>query len=179
MLARVLHRHGIAATIYEAEASASARTQGGMLDIHEYNGQLALKTAGLYEEFRGIIHAGGEATRMVDPQGKILLDQPDDGSGARPEVPRGELRRILLESLPEATVKWGRKLTNVRLLGDGRYSLASRGRLEHDDEPSGGRGRRVVQGQAAPVGCNAEIYRQSCEGSTRFRSDIAGSGNPV
>jgi len=124
VLARVLYLHGIPATIYEADASAMARPQGGMLDIHEHNGQFALKAAGLYDEFRGIIHAGGEASRMVDRHGNVLLDQQDDGSGARPEVPRGELRRILLESLPDGTVKWGQRLIDARSLGDGQHLLA-------------------------------------------------------
>ncbi|XXY44348.1 NAD(P)/FAD-dependent oxidoreductase [Sorangium sp. So ce269] len=122
-LARVLHVHGIRATVYEADASAEARPQGGMLDIHDYNGQLALEAAGLFDELRRIVHEGGEAMRMVDPQGTVLLDQPDDGTGVRPEVLRGDLRRILLDSLPPDTVQWGRKLTGVRALGDAKHEL--------------------------------------------------------
>ncbi|MCF3132704.1 FAD-dependent oxidoreductase [Streptomyces olivochromogenes] len=122
-LARVLHLHGIPATIYEAETSADARTQGGQLDIHEYNGQLALEAAGLTDEFRAIIHEGGEAVRVLDQHGAVLLDQPDDGTGGRPEVLRGDLRRILLNSLPGEMIQWGHKVTSVRPLGDGRHEL--------------------------------------------------------
>ncbi len=120
-LARILDVHGIAATVYEAEASANARAQGGMLDIHDYNGQLALKAAGLYEKFLEIIHAGGQSARVLDKEGNVLFDEPDDGTGGRPEVPRGGLRRILVGSLPADTVRWGQKVTAVSPLGSGRH----------------------------------------------------------
>jgi 2-polyprenyl-6-methoxyphenol hydroxylase-like FAD-dependent oxidoreductase len=122
-LARVLHVLGIAATIYEAEASANARAQGGLLDIHEYNGQLALKAAGLFEKFLEIILAGAEAQRVLDKDGNVLLDEPDKGNGGRPEVHRGDLRRILLDSLPADTIRWGHKLRAVSPLGGGRHVL--------------------------------------------------------
>ena len=122
-LARVLHVHGIAATVFEADASAAARTQGGMLDIHDCDGQLALKAAGLFDEFRRIVHEGGEASRVLDRHGTVLLDERGDGTGGRPEVHRGELRRILLESLPDGTVQWGRKVTVIRPLSDGKHEV--------------------------------------------------------
>ena len=122
-LARVLHVHGIAATVYEADASPDARAQGRMLDIHEHNGQLALKDAGLFEAFLTLIHAGGQATRVLDRDGRVLFEDHDDGTGGRPEVSRGDLRRMLLDSLPPGTVRWGCKLTEAAPLGDGRHRL--------------------------------------------------------
>ncbi|MGJ6965848.1 FAD-dependent oxidoreductase [Streptosporangium sp. G11] len=122
-LARVLHVHGIPSTIYEAEPSAEARTQGGQLDIHRDDGQLALEAAGLTDEFRAIVHDGAEASRVLDQHGTVLLDDPDDGTAGRPEVLRGDLRRILLDSLPDQVVQWGRKVTDVQPLGDGRHEL--------------------------------------------------------
>ncbi len=122
-LARVLHLHGIAATVYEADASPAARAQGGLLDIHDYNGQRALEAAGLMAEFRDIVLEGRQALRVLEPGGRVVLDHADDGTGGRPEVHRAELRRILLESLPAGTVRWGRKLDAVRPLDAGRHEL--------------------------------------------------------
>lgn len=122
-LARVLQVHGIPVTVYEAESSAGARTQGGMLDIHDYNGQLALEAAGLMDEFRAIVLEGRQAMRVLESDGTVMFEQGDDGMGGRPEVQRGELRQVLLDSLPVGTVRWGRKVSGTRALGEGRHEV--------------------------------------------------------
>jgi 2-polyprenyl-6-methoxyphenol hydroxylase-like FAD-dependent oxidoreductase len=124
MLARVLHVHGISSTVYEADAGPDARTQGGMLDIHVHDGQLALRSAGLYDQFAALIQPGGQATRVLDSHGAVLFEQADDGTGGRPEVLRGALRSLLLASLPADTVRWGCKVQTVTALGGGRHALA-------------------------------------------------------
>ncbi|WP_135454750.1 NAD(P)/FAD-dependent oxidoreductase [Mycobacterium sp. DL99] len=122
-LARVLHVAGVRATIYEAEASAGARTQGGQLDLHEEDGQRALEMAGLTEQYRGIIHLGGGARRIYDISGQVVVEVPDDGSMTRPESLRGDIRRILLGSLPADVVQWNKKLTAATPVGAGRHRL--------------------------------------------------------
>ncbi|MFF0463105.1 FAD-dependent oxidoreductase [Streptomyces mexicanus] len=122
-LARALHVHGIEAAVFERDASPGARAQGGMLDIHDDSGQEALRTAGLHERFLGSVHEGGQATRVLDKDAVVHLDEPDDGTGERPEVDRGVLRDLLLGSLPDGTVRWNAKVTGARPLGGGRHEV--------------------------------------------------------
>ncbi|WP_028049632.1 NAD(P)/FAD-dependent oxidoreductase [Cellulomonas sp. URHD0024] len=112
--ARVLHTNGVAATIFELEPSRQARVQGGMLDIHEYNGQEAIRAAGLWEPFAAIVHPGGEAMRILDHTGAVLREEEDQGQLSRPEVDRGQLRDLLIDSLPADAIHWGCKVTAVR-----------------------------------------------------------------
>ncbi|WP_201452723.1 FAD-dependent oxidoreductase [Streptomyces sp. HM190] len=121
--ARVLHVNGIESAIFELEASAAARVQGGMLDIHENNGQKALHAAGLHDDFLKIVHEGGQAMRLLGPDGTVHVAEEDDGTGGRPEVDRGDLRDLLLGSLPDGTIHWGRKVTGAWALGDGRHEV--------------------------------------------------------
>jgi 2-polyprenyl-6-methoxyphenol hydroxylase-like FAD-dependent oxidoreductase len=183
-LARVLHVHGIAATVYEAETSANARGQGGLLDIHEYNGQLALKAAGLFEEFRGLIQAEAESQCVLDKDANVLLYQPDKGNGGRPEVPRGELRRILLESLPAGMVRWGHKITVASSLGDGRHEVTfANGSTVTTDVLVGADGAwskvRPLLSDSKPAYAGTafiETFLFNCETRHRASAEAVGSG---
>lgn len=108
-LARVLHVNGIDAVVYEREPSRDARGQGGMLDLHSGTGQRALREAGLLDQFQAIARPEGQDLRLLEPDGTLLLqeDTPDDAALERPEVDRADLRDLLLDSLPEHTVRWG------------------------------------------------------------------------
>nr|POE75613.1 monooxygenase asqm [Quercus suber] len=119
-LARLLHtaeNENISVTIFEAETSLNFRSQGGTLDLHNDTGLAALKAAGLIPDFQKHARYDGEAFKIADK--KLLCYVKQDGSkqdswgSGRPEIDRAELRRLLLESLPEGTVKWGHKLLQI------------------------------------------------------------------
>ncbi|WP_407542477.1 NAD(P)/FAD-dependent oxidoreductase (plasmid) [Deinococcus radiomollis] len=124
VLARVLYVHGIETAVYELDVSATARVQGGMLDIHIESGQAALHAAGLYDAFRALIHVGGDGMRILDNHATLYLDDKggqDDSE--RPEIRRQDLRDLLLNSLPQGTVRWGSKVTAVHTLRNGQHQV--------------------------------------------------------
>jgi 2-polyprenyl-6-methoxyphenol hydroxylase-like FAD-dependent oxidoreductase len=124
VLARILQTHGVPTTVYELDPTPIARSQGGSLDIHEESGQLALREAGLYAEFRRHTHPGGEAMRVLDKTATVrLADEPAGGDGGRPEIDRTDLRDMLLASLDPGRVVWNSKVTATTTLDDGRHEL--------------------------------------------------------
>lgn len=118
MLARLLHLGGIQATVFEGEASANVRGQGGSLDLHTSSGLAAVKEAGLWDIFLSHARYDGQYMAIVDKALHYYIVRGADAEsnvafGERPEIDRVKLREILLDSLPEGTVKWGHRVQKI------------------------------------------------------------------
>lgn len=122
-LARVLHLHGIASTVYEREGHPLERPQGGSLDLHEGSGLLALERAGLLEAFAAVARYEDQGSRLYDKHAQVLFDDQETTDGNRPEIDRTALRGMLLDALPPSCVRWNSSLCEVQDNGDGRWSL--------------------------------------------------------
>lgn len=122
-LARVLLKRNVPFTLYEAEVSATARPQGGTLDIHDYNGQKALELAGLMDGFKKIARYEDDTTRILDQTNTVLIES--SGHGTRPEADRTQLRDLLLDGLDGTErLKWNHKVVKVETdATDGRHTL--------------------------------------------------------
>lgn len=127
-LARLLSQNKISCIVFEADHNRSSRDQGGIVDLHSQAGQLALKEAGLLEEFNRNSLPEAEACKIVRGNGEIIWN--DDGeamsafhAGERPEIDRSVLRDILIDSLAEDVIQWNHKLVSVRSRDGGRHDL--------------------------------------------------------
>ncbi|RXW20155.1 hypothetical protein EST38_g5693 [Candolleomyces aberdarensis] len=116
-LAAILRRLEIPCSIFELDASPSARVQGSMLDIHKRSGQLALEKAGLLDVFKK--HMRVDATEMFirDHQGNVHIHHSEEGEEdpERPEIDRAVLRKVLLDGVDPDTIQWGKKLVNIEI----------------------------------------------------------------
>ena len=185
-LARILHRHGFDAVVYEREASRSARSQGGSLDLHPESGQEALAAAGLAARFRAEARPEGEEHRILDPAGRTLVHhRPPPGSFAgRPEIDRSALRDILLDSLPGNAVAWQHRLVTATPRAGGGFVLTFHGGHSADcDVLVGADGARSVVRPLltdAGLSCVATLVQLSIGDADRRHADLAelvGPGN--
>jgi 2-polyprenyl-6-methoxyphenol hydroxylase-like FAD-dependent oxidoreductase len=171
-LARVLHTRGIDAVVYDAEPSRDVRHQGGMLDMHEESGQAALRAAGLFDGFQAITLEEGDAMRILDKTGTVRM--ADDGNGERPEVDRGELRDLLLRSLPDGMVRWGARVTEVRA---GREVIFADRRIERADVLVGADGAwskvRPLLSEAVPAYTGLSFVEIRIRHAEAERPDLA------
>ena len=115
-LARLLLKNSIQVTVFEGEKGLSIRAQGGTLDLHTETGQKALKEAGLFDEFLKYARFDGEALSVVDKHKTAVIKMggtSKNSSRGRPEIDRVQLRQLLVESLPEGVIQWGKRLRSV------------------------------------------------------------------
>jgi len=105
-LARLLQQKGANVKVYERDEHKDVRVQGATLDLHEESGLAALKEGGLMDAFNANYRPGADKLRLVDKHSVIMHDENDEQESNRPEIDRGPLRKILLDSLEDETVVW-------------------------------------------------------------------------
>ncbi|KAJ4372348.1 hypothetical protein N0V83_004122 [Neocucurbitaria cava] len=119
-LANILQNHSVPFTIFEA--SPTFRTQGGSLDLHPKAGQLALKEAGLWDQFVKYARPESDVMKIVTLDGEVQWDENgadkqevkgEDIFDGRPEIDRVMLLKILSENIKSSNVQLGRKLEEV------------------------------------------------------------------
>jgi 2-polyprenyl-6-methoxyphenol hydroxylase-like FAD-dependent oxidoreductase len=195
-LARLLEYNNIACTIFELDNDRNKRDQGGSLDLHVKTGQLALREAGLYEEFTRLARPEGEGMKVVKFDGTVLFDDghnegdaPVELSWERPEIDRVLLRNMLLDSVKPDTIQWNKKLLRVEPSGAGsnhHYDLHfADGAVEKDfDLVVGADGAwsriRPLLTDVKPFYAgvtSVELWAMDCEKRHPWLSEYVGSGS--
>jgi 2-polyprenyl-6-methoxyphenol hydroxylase-like FAD-dependent oxidoreductase len=120
-LARLLQMKGADVKVYERDVNRQGRVQGATLDLHEESGLAALEAAGLMPAFLENYRPGAGKLRVLDKYATIKLDGHDqqDIEERRPEIDRGPLRNMLLDSLQPDTVIWDSQFETMNPQGDG------------------------------------------------------------
>jgi 2-polyprenyl-6-methoxyphenol hydroxylase-like FAD-dependent oxidoreductase len=125
-LARLLQLKGANVKVYERDFNRNARLTGSPLDLHEQSGLAALQKAGLLEAFKKAFRPGADKTIITNERAEIFFSdhetKQEENFGQehfRPEIDRGPLRDLLLESLQPDTVLWDCHFTSMENQGAG------------------------------------------------------------
>jgi len=119
-LARLLQMKGADVKVYERDINKDARAKGATLDLHEESGLKALHEAGLMDAFNANFRPDADRVRIMDKHANIILDEHDAPKREmdRPEIDRGPLQNILLDSLLPGTVVWDSHFLSLSPQGD-------------------------------------------------------------
>jgi 2-polyprenyl-6-methoxyphenol hydroxylase-like FAD-dependent oxidoreductase len=125
-LARLLQLKGANVHVYERDLNKDARVQGSPLDMHEGSGSAALRKANLSDEFSMNIRQGADKKIIVNERVEIIFSdhhtnsvEDFDIAHFRPEIDRGALRKIFLESLRPETVVWDSHFVSMEKQNEG------------------------------------------------------------
>ncbi len=139
-LARLLQLKNTEVKVYERDFDKNARVQGSPLDMHEDSGMAALRGAELLDEFKKNFRPGADKMLIVNQQAEIFYSdhesKPDENFGHahfRPEIDRGPLRNMLLESLLPETVMWDSHFISMEKQGNGWMLHFKNGSSAHAD----------------------------------------------
>jgi 2-polyprenyl-6-methoxyphenol hydroxylase-like FAD-dependent oxidoreductase len=107
-LARLLQLSGATVKVYERDLHKDARPKGATLDLHEESGLAALREARLMDAFTANYRPGADMLRITDKNATVVFDDhlKTVMDRSRPEIDRGPLQNILLDSLQPGTVVW-------------------------------------------------------------------------
>lgn len=112
-LARLLQLKSVNVKVYERDIDKNARVQGSPLDLHEDSGLAALRKAKLLDEFKKNYLPGADKTTITNERAEVVFSdhetKQDEDFGHehfRPEIDRGALRKILIDSLQTENIVW-------------------------------------------------------------------------
>ena len=131
-LARPLHVQSIAANVFESDAGPNTRVQGGSLDLHTDSGLAALEAAGLIDVFNRVARPEDQGVRLYDRDGVCVFDDGDEVHEGRPEIDRGQLRELLLASVPAEDIFWDARVQTIEPLSGGGFRVYTRHGVARD-----------------------------------------------
>lgn len=125
-LAKLLQQEKIKVKVYERDLNKNARVQGSPLDLHKESGLAAIIKANLLEEFKNNFLPKADRKKIMDENAEVFfsdheikIEENFGNPHFRPEIDRGALRKILLESLQPETVVWNSHFIAMDKQGDG------------------------------------------------------------
>ncbi|EGC36823.1 hypothetical protein DICPUDRAFT_150613 [Dictyostelium purpureum] len=110
--------------VVERDINRTIRVGGSSLDLHSDSGLIFIEKAKLMNEFLRVSRPEGESITIADKNANIVLKKPHlKIASKKPEIDRGVLRDLLVDSLVEGTIKWDHQFVSLNQLDNGKTEI--------------------------------------------------------